>query len=144
MLQLWLQSCSQPWRVLFLERQPRLRHFESHRVRDSWAEASWTQNEDDWIWGRLCSPGAIVCTNHDVFTLWGLHVYLRNPKKRAMRLSLHTPADQLPHNKVEKLVIALDWATCNRLSLSSWTPPIQTCQNTLIYTSTLVIQNKHL
>lgn len=73
-LQPCLQSCSQPWRVLFLERQPRLRHFESHRVRDSWAEALWTQNEDDWMWGWLCSPRAIVCTNHAVFTLWGLFI----------------------------------------------------------------------
>lgn len=80
-LQPCLQSCSQPWRVLFLERQPRLRHFESHRVRDSWAEALWTQNEDDWMWGWLCRPRAIVCTNHGVFTWWGLHVYLRNQKK---------------------------------------------------------------
>ena len=30
-----------------------------------------------------------------------------------MGLSLHLPAEQLPHNKVEKLVVALNQATCS-------------------------------
>lgn len=33
-----------------------------------------------------------------------------------MQVSLHSPAEQLPHNKVEKLVITLNWATCNIMS----------------------------
>lgn len=82
MLQTGLQSCSQPWRVLFLERQSRLRHFKSHKVHDSWADALWTQNEDDWIWGWLWSYCTIVFVNHDVFTLWGLYAYPRNSKRK--------------------------------------------------------------
>lgn len=66
MLQMCWQSCSQPWRVLFLERQSRLCHFISHKVHDSWAEALWTPNEGDWIWGWLRSYCTIVYMNHDV------------------------------------------------------------------------------
>lgn len=104
-LQTCSQSCTRPWRVLFLERQSRLRHFESPRVRDSWAEALWTQNEDDWIWGWLCSSCTIVCTNHDVFTLWGFHVLSQESKcgKKGPCGFLFIPLqEQLPHNKVAK------------------------------------------
>lgn len=81
-LQACLQSCSQPWRVLFLQRQSGLRHLKSHKVHDSWAEALWTQNEDDWIWGGMWSYCAIVFVNPDVFTLWGLCAYPRNSKRK--------------------------------------------------------------
>lgn len=59
-------------------------------------------------------------------TLGYLPLYLRikiNEKReiRASRVSLHSVAEQLPHNKMETFVIAFDWATCNMLNESSWT-----------------------
>lgn len=65
--------------------------------------------------------------NHGAFTLWGLYAYPRNSKRKKSTtwVSLHSPAEQLPHNKVEKLVIALNWATCNILNECSWSLPTQ-------------------